>query len=132
MKTPFKQAVVAGLAAGVGVFLLLGGFGHLAAIWPPAEGFTVEFVVLLLPALLLLGIGSFNLLVTRALWLGSARVYSMALGLNGVLMAYLLYLLFSGVPGHPLMTFVAIVGVFIAALAFVRMSSSGAADPATS
>ena len=115
---PYRVTALA--AAAVGVFLLLGSFGHLGATWPMVRGTSLAGLLLLLPGLFLLGLGLFNLLATWGLWKGSRPLYSAAVALNGIFLAYLAFLLVSGVPGHPLWFFTAMMGIYCGLLAVVR------------
>ncbi len=126
---PYRVAALA--AAAVGVFLLLGSFGHLEATWPLVQGTSLAGLLLLLPGIFLLGLGLFNLLATWGLWKGNRPLYSTAMGLNGIFLAYLAFLFFSGLPGHPLWFFILMMGIYCCLLAVVRVTSSpGEPNPA--
>jgi hypothetical protein len=116
--------VTAFVAAAVGVFLLLGSFGHLGATWPMVQGTSLAGMLLLLPGVFLLGLGLFNLLATWGLWKGSRPLYSAAVALNGIFLAYLAFLLLSGLPGHPLWFFTLMMGIYCSLLAVVRVKGS--------
>ncbi|MEE4173671.1 MAG: hypothetical protein V2I57_05410 [Xanthomonadales bacterium] len=118
---PYRLAALA--AAAVGVFLLLGSFGHLGATWPMVRETSLAGLLLLLPGIFLLGLGLFNLLATWGLWKGSPALYSAAVALNGIFLAYLAFLLVSGVPGHPLWFFTLMIGIYCCLLAAVRVKS---------
>jgi hypothetical protein len=118
--TLLTQRMAAVLAAAVGLFLLLGAFGHLDAVWTLARDWSVESLLLLLPGAILLVIGLFNLLATGPLWTGRQGVLSIALGLNTGLLAYLVFLLLRGVPGHPLLFFAGLVFALLVLLAASR------------
>lgn len=119
------------VAAAVGVFLLLGSFGHLGATWSLVRGTSLAGMLLLLPGIFLLGLGLFNLFATWGLWKGSRPLYSVAVALNGIFLAYLAFLLLSGLPGHPLWFFIAMMGLYCGLLAVVRVADpSGEHRPA--
>ncbi len=128
----WSHRLAALLAAAVGVFLLLGAFGHLDAVWSLARDFSVRSLLLLLPGAILLVIGLFNLLSTGPLWMGWNGVVSVALGLNTGLLAYLLFLVVRGVPGHPLLFFTGLVAALLAVLTVSRLAHhrAGAAHTA--
>lgn len=115
-------------AAAVGVFLLLGSWGHLEATLPLVEGVSLGSTLLLLPGLLLLVPGLLNLLASRGLWRAEPSAYSFATWLNGVLLAYLAFLLLRGVPGHPMLFFLLLVGACFLFLAAVRHKVGRAAE----
>ena len=115
---PYRLAAL--FATSVGVFLLLGSFGHLGATWPMLQGVSLPSVLLLLPGVLLLAVGLFNVLASWGLWNGKRPVYSFAVGLNGLLLAYIAFLLARGVPGHPLWFFTLMVAAYLLLLAVVR------------
>ncbi len=121
--TLWTHRLAAVLAAAVGVFLLLGAFGHLDAVWALARDWSFESLLLLLPGAILLVIGLFNLLATGPLWTGRPGVLSIALGLNTGLLAYLVYLLLRGVPGHPLLFFTGLVSGLLVLLAVSRFAA---------
>jgi hypothetical protein len=119
---PYRLTALA--AAAVGIFLLLGSFGHLGATWPLVKETSVAGLLLLLPGIFLLGLGLFNLFATWGLWKGSQPLYSTAVGLNGIFLAYLAFLLLSGLPGHPLWFFILMMGIYCGLLAVVRLTSA--------
>lgn len=121
---PYRLAALA--AAAVGVFLLLGSFGHLGATWPLVQNTSVAGWLLLLPGVFLLLLGLFNLLATWGLWKGSPALYSTAMALNGIFLAYLAFLLVSGLPGHPLWFFTLMMGIYCCLLAAVRVTGAPA------
>ena len=124
IRTPSGSGMPNGLyrlaAAGavlVGSFLLLGAYGHLDAVLP-TEGDGV--FRLLLPGLILAGIGLINLLSCKWLWDGSRPSLSIALATNALALTYLLYLLARGVPGHPVALFTGIVACYWVLLLAIR------------
>jgi hypothetical protein len=119
-KWPYR--ITALVAAAVGVFLLLGSFGHLGATWALVQGTSLAGLILLLPGIFLLGLGLFNLAATWGLWKGSRPLYSTAVALNGIFLAYLAFLLLSGLPGHPLLFFILMMGIYCSLLAVVRLT----------
>ncbi|MEM1412818.1 MAG: hypothetical protein AAGH19_10720 [Pseudomonadota bacterium] len=118
LTVPYR--LVAVFAGVVGVFLLLGSFGHLDATMSLVRGLSLPTLLLLFPGVLLLGIGLFNLLASWGLWNGKPLIYSVAVGINGLLLAYLAFLLLRGVPGHPLWFFTGLVGAYFLLLMAVR------------
>lgn len=117
--------VAAGGGVVLGVFLLLGGFGHLQAVRPALEqaGSTSDAsaFALLLPALMLLTTGLIDIALCRALWRGSAWSLNLALLSNTLATTYLMYLLAQGVPGHPIGLFLALVASFVLLLGVIRL-----------
>jgi len=102
----------------VGAFLLLGAFGHVEAVLPriQVEG-AVSPLRLLLPAAFLGLAAVTNLALCKLLWDGSARGLQAALLVNSLLLAYLVYLLWHGVPGHPIVNFTSVVASYLIVLA---------------
>lgn len=100
------DALAAAGGAVLAVLLLLGGTGHLSAVWPTSDESTLSQ---LLPGLLLLAAGAFNavaavgLLRRRAGWQWAALVVNLGLAI------YLAWLLTVGVPDHPIGVFLALV-----------------------
>lgn len=117
---PYRITALA--AAVVGIFLLLGSFGHLGATWALVQGTSLAGLLLLLPGVFLLGLGLFNLAATWGLWKGSRPLYSIAVALNGIFLAYLAFLFLSGLPGHPLWFFILMMGIYCSLLAVVRLA----------
>ena len=94
-------------SAMLGLFLLVGGAGHLAAVWPGAAAHGSMLVPM--PGLLLLAAGVFNLAAGIWLWRGRTGWQWAALAANGVLAVYLARLLTTGVPDHPIGAFLVLV-----------------------
>ncbi len=91
----------------VGVFLLLGAWGHLAAVWPTS-------LKILMPGLFLAAAGVLNLALCRGLWCAQPRALRWAAIGTGLAFLWLLSLFIGGVPGHPISTFTVIVGLYLA------------------
>ncbi len=56
----------------------------------------------------------------------------MAVALNGIFLAYLAFLLLSGLPGHPLWFFILMMGLYCCLLAVVRLTGGTPERPAVS
>ena len=122
---PRAAAIVALL---YGVFLLLGGNGHLQAVLPMLrEGAGDNF--LFLPAAILMGAGLVHIVLAPWLWTGrraacvAATVTAFAVG------NYLIYLLVTGVPDHPLAVFSVLTWAWFAGVLWMAVSQYRA--PAT-
>ncbi len=100
-------------AALLGIFLLLGAWGHLQAVTDAVFGSgadsTANRLALLLPFAVLAVTGLTNLAIFNPLWNGTTLALHLALASNGLALAYLLYLLVIGIPGHPVGLFTALV-----------------------
>lgn len=94
-------------SAVLGLFLLAGGAGHVAAVWPAATG--QGSMLVLVPGLLLLAAAVFNLAAGVWLWRGQTGWQWAALAVNGVLAVYLATVLLTGVPDHPIGAFLVVV-----------------------
>lgn len=119
-------------AVAVGVFLLLGAWGHFEAVLPllrgDAAGAGQSAFALLLPSVLLAVGGVLNGVLCKVLWDGRRSAVDFALVLNLLLLGYLAWLLWVGVPGHPVATFAGVVAGNIVLLAATRL---GLVWPAT-
>ncbi|KAA9129645.1 hypothetical protein F3N42_14875 [Marinihelvus fidelis] len=111
-------------AALLGVFLLLGAWGHLQAVaqavWSDGIEPTPRRWTLILPAAILATAGLVNLAASKPLWSGSGPSLYAALAGNGLTLAYLLFLLVTGVPGHPVGLFTSLVVCEFLVLVAVR------------
>lgn len=105
-------------AALVGVFLVLGGTGHLNATWSTAMAGSPQ---LLIPGIILCLGGLFNLWASMVLWRRQSSLDKVALGVNIAVFAYLGVLMWDGVPDHPISSFTVVVGLFLALLLFSAM-----------
>lgn len=99
------DALVAGMSLLLGLFLLVGGSGHLTAIVPRANG----SMALLLPGLILLSAAGVNLLASLPLARGRRSARWLLLSINAPLAVYLAWLLQQDVPDHPIGVFLAMV-----------------------
>ena len=106
------------LAALVGGFLLLGAWGHLAAVWPSS-------VKVAMPGVLLAAAGFLNLFLCRGLWRARPGALRWAAIGTGLAFLWLLSLFINGVPGHPIVTFTVLVGVYLALLILAITTSPG-------
>ena len=113
-------AAVGGLV--MGVFLLLGAYGHYAAVWPMLDAPLDEGRFrLLLPGLMLALPGVINIVVCRAVWVGARWSVNLSLAANILAAVYLGYQLFRGVPGHPIGLFLALVSSYTLLLVAIRL-----------
>jgi hypothetical protein len=105
----------------VGVFLLLGAYGHLEAVLPAvaSDGGAGSFRLLLPGTVLALG-GIMNIVFCRLLWTGSRVAQHVALVINSLVLMYLIYLLVRGMPDHPITIFTGVVACNLAVLASTR------------
>lgn len=127
MKTESRNLLYVLAAIGgafVGCSLLLGAYGHLAAVLPAIGGednaSIVRRLALVLPGLFLLVPGVLNFALCRFLWDGKLWSLRLALTGNGLALAYLVYLLWKGVPGHPVGIFLAIIASYVVLLGAIR------------
>lgn len=105
----------------VGVFLILGGYGHIVGVLPriSAAESVAEQLRLWSPGLILGLAGAFSIALSRMLWGGRRLAVDAALGISALALSYLVYLLHRGVPEHPVGLFTGIVacqGVLLLAL----------------
>ncbi|MCQ3830698.1 hypothetical protein HXX02_14760 [Microbulbifer elongatus] len=89
-------------------FLTLGAYGHFVAIWAQAmseDAALARRLLLMLPGTILAGAAALNMLFSRPLW--QAHSYALTATLVGNLLAtlYLIYLMITGVPDHPIGVF---------------------------
>jgi len=124
---------IAGASGGLlGVFLLAGAFGHLAAVWSPTLGEGnlrgLRAFLLLLPGFVLVISALTNLLTCRALWAGTQWALRLALIVNVVAAIYFAYLLQRGIPNHPIGFFLAFVAIQVIVLGAIP---AGLTWPAT-
>lgn len=105
-------------------FLLLGAYGHFAAVLPAMGSESNTSIgpelVLLLPGLLLLVTGILNVALCTFLWNGKQWSLQLALLGNGLTLAYLAYLLWTEVPNHPIGLFLAMVTCYVVLLGATR------------
>ncbi|MFC6635598.1 hypothetical protein [Microbulbifer taiwanensis] len=105
----YNLAAVA--AVFLSVFLTLGAYGHFAAVWVQMMGEDTAMLrrlLLMLPGAMLAGTAVLNILLSKPLWQARGFALTVALAGNLLTMAYLVYLLIRGVPGHPIGTFLAL------------------------
>ncbi len=104
----------------LGVFLVAGALGHFTAIWPAISSDGSRFD-LLLPGLVLMTTGLFNIALCQVLWKGISWSLKLVLGANACTAIYLAYLLNHGVPDHPIGFFLALVSSHVVLLAAIRV-----------
>ena len=106
----------------VGAFLLLGAAGHFRAVLPliDADPDHADAFRLLLPGIILAASGLLSAALCKVLWEGRKRALDVAAGINAAALAYLLYLLWKGVPDHPVALFTGIVACNLVVLAATR------------
>lgn len=119
----YRLAAIGGVL--VGIFLLLGAYGHLAAVLPAISsesgGEIVQQFALLLPGLLLFVSGVLNAALCKYLWDEKQWSLQLALLSNVVVLTYLGYLLWKGVPDHPVGMFLAMVASHVVLLGATRV-----------
>jgi hypothetical protein len=97
---------------------MLGALGHVEAVLSRIQSAAeLSPLQLLLPGIILGLAGLMNLALCKLLWDGNDRSLHAALILNALLLAYLLYLVWHGVPGHPIVTFTSVVASYCVVLA---------------
>ena len=112
-----KLAAVAAVI--VGIFLVLGGYGHLEAILAE-QGDGAGSLTRLASGGVLLIPGIFNIGLAWFLWQSRSWAYLTALLVTLVAFAYLVYLFITGVPGHPIGLFCGILGAHVGLLLAAR------------
>lgn len=107
----------------VGAFLMLGAYGHFEAVLPSLSDVDQDAntFALLLPGLILAAAGVLSVALCKSLWDGSRRGLDAALAINTLALGYLLYLLWKGVPGHPVAMFTGIVACNLLLLLATRL-----------
>jgi hypothetical protein len=117
----YNLAAVSG--AVLGAFLLLGAYGHFAAVWPMIsdEPESNRRIALLFPGTVLLATGLIDIALCMPLWKGQPRPLMLALVLNTLAMVYLGYLLFvNAAPDHPIGIFLALVASYVLLLSVIK------------
>jgi len=108
----------------VGVFLILGGYGHLEAIIAGIRSQGEQPGMAFLPRMATGGVllipGLFNIAASPWIWLGKSQALLLSLVLTLASFLYFVYLLVVGVPDHPIAAFAVIVGAYLALLIFTR------------
>jgi hypothetical protein len=125
----YNLAAVGG--ALLGALLLLGAYGHFAAVWPMIndEPDTNRRIALLFPGAALLATGLIDIALLIPLWKGKRRPLLLALVLNTLAMVYFGYLLYLNVaPDHPIGVFLALVASYVLLLSVIK---AGLTWPAT-
>ncbi|MEM9386554.1 MAG: hypothetical protein AAGA68_15965 [Pseudomonadota bacterium] len=117
--------LAAGLGLLLGLFLLLGAYGHFEAVLADRahrERLSVAaWLALAVPGLILSGAGSINIGVCAALWSGVSWALNLALlGCAGAV-AYLAYVMTTDLPGHPVGAFLALVASHTVLLGAIRV-----------
>ncbi|MEL7448473.1 MAG: hypothetical protein AAFN78_04645 [Pseudomonadota bacterium] len=114
--------VAAGGAVLVGIFLLMGAAGHFEAVLPVVNdpGREGSGFALLVPGLILAAAGLFSVSLCKALWDARRWGINVALTTNALALVYLLYLMWRGVPDHPVALFTGIVACNLLVLVATR------------
>ena len=105
------------------ILLTLGAYGHFAAIWLQLVNSPEAWrsALLALPGLMLAATAAINLLLFKPLWQTKHWALWGALTANALTLCYLVWLMWRGVPNHP-------IGVFLTLqLSYVIMLSATAA-----
>jgi hypothetical protein len=104
----------------VGVFLILGGAGHLQAIYEQIQTNHLTINFGLIPALASGGVlvipGALNLFICPWIGKGGNRAVLWCIFATLAAFLYLAYLMVTGVPDHPIMLFTLIVGAYLVLL----------------
>ncbi|WOJ97908.1 hypothetical protein R0137_04855 [Congregibacter brevis] len=107
----------------VGAFLIMGAYGHFAAVLPlmsDAETLAAQ-LRLWVPGLILGSAGALSAAMVKMLWSGRRIALDVALGINTLAVLYFGYLLWKGVPGHPVGLFTGIVSCNLVLLLATRL-----------
>ncbi|MEO0424275.1 MAG: hypothetical protein AAF184_18190 [Pseudomonadota bacterium] len=116
--------VAAGLGGLLGVFLLMGAYGHVEATAASPErsvpALSADWFALMLPALVLAAAGVTNVGVCMALWRGADWALQLALLATLSAVFYLIYLMTTDLPEHPVGLFLALVVCHLVLLAGIR------------
>lgn len=115
-------ASVAGVL--VGVFLVLGAYGHFTAVWPTLVGSAgapvFKRLMLIVPSVVLVLTGVMNIGFCRLLWTRVAWTLKLALMCNLATVIYLTYLMITGIAGHPIGLFLALSCSYVLVLGAIR------------
>lgn len=118
-----RLASVAGVL--LGLFLMLGAYGHFAAVWPTladsADATIFKRFVLIVPGAVLVLTGAINIGFCRLLWTSVAWTLKLALVFNMATVIYLTYLLTTDITGHPIGLFLALVSSHALVLGAISM-----------
>ncbi len=114
--------LAAGGAVLVGAFLALGAFGHFEAVLPSINegGSDRSAFALLLPGIILASAGVISIALSKALWDGRRWALDVASTINALALIYFGFLLWKGLPGHPVAIFAAIVACNLVLLLATR------------
>lgn len=118
--------VGAGGAILVGAFLLLGAHGHVEAVLPAVR--SGGSLWLLVPGLVLGVAGAVNIALCKLVWDARPSGLDAALAVNVLTLLYLVWLLRTGVPGHPIAIFTGVVASHAVLLAGNRFGLRWPAD----
>lgn len=107
----------------LGVFLIMGAYGHFIAVLPlMADAATVAAHLRLSAPGLILGLaGVLNITLAKSLWRGHRIGINVALGINTLALVYFVYLLWKNVPNHPIGLFAGIVSCDLVLLLGTRL-----------
>jgi len=113
----------------VGVFLVMGGYGHLNAVIPiwlaQDQSFGISSLVLLATGGVLLLPGVINLVTCWWIWRRRKWAFVLSLAATSASFLYLAYLLITGVPGHPIVFFAVLIGAYLALLVYAWSNLPG-------
>ena len=116
----WPEKAVAIVAVLVGIFLVLGGWGHLQAVgpgvWGAEDGVTSAGAIKLLPTAILLVGGLLNIALCKPLWDSRQWAYAVCIVITAAALVYLFYLLLSDLQDHPIPVFVGIVSAYLFSL----------------
>lgn len=108
----------------VSLLFCVGAYGHFVAVWWQIVGGDTDLqkrLLLLLPGAVLTGTAALNLLLSRTLWQARSYALNGLLAANFFTLCYLIYLMLSGVPGHPIGSFLVLVTSEVILLLAIRV-----------
>ncbi len=103
--------LAAGGAVLVGTFLMMGAYGHIMAVLPVMQSGASDSgsFALSLPGVILATAGVLSVALCKALWDGRPWALNGAIVINALALIYFSYLLWRGLPGHPVAMFTGVV-----------------------
>ena len=106
----------------VGVFLIMGAYGHFQAVWPMITGDAPNATALAMPGIILAATGILSVGLCKMLRGGVSAAFDANLVIDSLALGYFLYLLGMGnVPDHPIGVFAGVMACNLVLLAVTRL-----------